>query len=232
MLNIHDPNDVTNYTIYLKNEGATAKNFWCFLQKPKTEFNEGVYANSSAQISVLPNYGGVNNFTIPLQYVVGVGASNQAVELGVQIDSSFVRNTQLESVWNAKYATIPPQQGPTLELAQGLKSDPNTISLVTNNFNATRNLAGDWHSSMSFGIQSANGFIGITWKPSPGEKYQFAPNFSFYIATGEFSNNHLADILEISRNAAEVDLEQFSDSLEATVTLTSTGEWRVTPGKA
>lgn len=220
----------TNYKIYLVNQGSSAKNFWCFLQQPQGVPTDSVYANSDAMLSVLPNYGGVNSFTIPLQYVVGAGATNEAVGLDVVIDSNIIQQAQLQQTWNADYATAPPKQGPQLSLAQGGVSPSGTIGLISNAFDQTQNENNQWFSNMSFGIQSANGFMGVTWAPSPSDTSTVTPKFSFYIATGNYTSNSLADITTISNQSAQVTLSDFKN-LEATVTLTTKGTWLVTPGK-
>ena len=230
MLNIEKLSTTTNYTIYLKNEGADGKNFWCFLEEPEGLANKDVFANSSASLYVQPNYGGINKFTIPLQYILAAGASNNAVAEGVQIDSSIVRNAQLEEVWEATYATVPPKQGPGLSIIQGAKSPEDTIGYNSNNFDKKHNQNEKWYSSMSFGIQSPNGFLGVTWSPSPGDEHTIRPKFSFFISTGSFTSYELADITTISGESAKVPWEKF-ENLEATVILTSTGTFRVESGK-
>ena len=230
MINLHQFNSTTNYKIYLVNEGATSKNFWCFLQEPQNIPTSDVYANSDAMLSVLPNYGGLNSFTIPLQYVVGAGASNQAVGLDVKIDSNYIKNSQIQQVWNVDYATVPPPQGPIISLKQGATSPPKTLGMETNAFDKVKNENNQWFSNMSFGIQSANGFMGLTWSPDPSNTYTITPKFAFYIATGNYTSNSLADINAISNTSAKVELTDFQN-LEATVTLTSTGTWLVSPGK-
>lgn len=230
MLNIDALNSVTNYTIYLKNESSDYKNFWCFLEKPAGLPNSGVFANSSVCLNVLPNYGGINKFVIPTQYSLGAGASNQAVGLGVQIDSSIIRNSQLKQTWEAQYATIPPYQGPNVNLVQGERSPDNTIGLLSNSFDRVRNENGKWYSNASFGIQTQNGFLGVTWSPSPNDQNTITPKFSFYIATGSFTSYELADLATISRGSAKVELSDFKN-LEVTVILTATGEWLVQSGR-
>ncbi len=230
MINLHDFESTTNYKIYLVNQGSVAKNFWCFLQEPQGVPSSQVYANSDAMLSVLPNYGGTNSFTIPLQYVLGSGASNQAVGLDVQIDSNYIKDVQLEQMWEVNYATVPPPQGPLMKLEQGTTAPKGTIGAKTNDFDQVHNENNGWFSNMSFGIQSANGFMGLTWSPNPSDTNIITPKFAFYIATGSYSNNSLADITVISNTSARVELTDFQN-LEATVTLTSTGTWEVTPGK-
>lgn len=230
MFSLEALNSTTNYTIYLKNESSDDKNFWCFLEKPNGVPSSAVFANSSASLNVVPNYGGTNKFVIPLQYSLGAGASNEAVGLGVQIDTSIIKNAELKQTWEAYYATIPPNQGPNLALVQGQKSPDNTIGYLSNGFNKVKNENGKWFSNMSFGIQTQNGFLGVTWSPSPNDQNTITPKFSFYISTGSFTSYELADISTISRQSAKVELKDFIN-LEATVTLTATGEWLVQGGK-
>ncbi len=230
MLNIEKLSTTTNYTIYLKNEGADGKNFWCFLEKPEGLPTSDVFANSSASLFVQPNYGGTNKFTIPLQYILGAGASNNAVAQGVQIDSSIIKNVQLREVWEADYATVPPNQGPEVSIVQGATSPDGTIGYNSNDFDKVKNENAKWYSSMSFGIQSPNGFLGVTWSPSPSDANTITPKFSFYISTGSFTSFELADIATVSKESAKVELKDFKN-LEATVILTSRGTWLVEKGK-
>ena len=163
MINLAVANDVTNYKIYLVNKGSDGQNFWCFLQKPEMNLTGDVFANSDTSLFVIPNYQGTNKFTIPLQYTVGAGASNDAVGLNIQIDSAIMEDASLEDMWDVEYATIPPKQGPTMSLEQGTQSPANTIGVKSNAFNKVLNEDGQWFSNMTFGIVTANGFIGITW---------------------------------------------------------------------
>jgi len=230
MLNTQLLDSVTNYTIYLKNDSNDGKNFWCFLEKPVGVPDGAVFANSSASLFVEPSYPGENSFIIPLQYSLAAGATNKEVGLGVQIKTSHIIEAQLRQTWEAEYATVPPNKGPRLSLVQGEKSPEKTIGALSNSFNKTKNEDNKWYSSMSFGIQTQNGFLGVTWSPSPGDKHTITPKFSFYIATGSYTSYELADIATISRNSAKIEISTFKN-LEATVTLTDTGEWIVTPGK-
>ena len=227
---MNDSSTVTNYQIYLVNQGTTAKTFWCFLEQPEGIQSPEVFANSSAALSVTPNYGGTNSFTIPLQYQIGAGACNQAVGLDVKVITNIAQDTALQSVWNAEYATVPPNQGPQLSRVQAQQSPADTIRVLSNTFDRRKNENNQWYSNMTFGILSSNGFMGVTWSPSPNETSTITPKFGFYISTGSYRSENLADIASISRDAVKVELNDFSQ-LEATVTLTSTGELIVTPGK-
>src|SRR5262249_61371312 len=103
----------TQYTIYLVNESAVTQVFWCFLAQPQELASDpNVYANSSTSLAVGPFQPGYNTFTIPVQYIVGAGASNNAVGLNIQVTSSVQNNADLGQMWDANYATVPPNQGP------------------------------------------------------------------------------------------------------------------------
>lgn len=222
-------NSRSNYTIYLKNESNDAKDFWLFLEKPNGLSNNDVYANSSAYLSVYPNERGTNSIVIPTQYSLGAGASNKAVGLGVQIDSNVVVDAELKQTWEAHYASTPPKRGPNLNLVQGGSSD-NSIILLSNTFDKAKNESENWYSNASFGIQTQIGFLGVTWSPYPNEQCLITPKLSFYIATGSFRSNELADLATISRRSAKVELSDFKN-FEVTVTLTSSGDWMVQPGR-
>jgi hypothetical protein len=221
--------DIVNYKIYLVNKGADAKIFWCFFGKPEAMTSNGVYANSNIMLNVLPNYQGINLFTIPYQYQVAAGATNKPLRLNVKNEVSIMKNAQLQSSWRASYATAPPKQGPLLDLIKNINSLKGTISIETNNYNPVKNHENQWYNNMSFGIKAEGGFTGITWEPSPENRYVITPKFSLYIATGSYTSNTLASINKISTSSAIVSLNDFKNH-EATVTLEVNGSWTVAPG--
>ncbi|TPG39993.1 hypothetical protein [Flavobacterium pectinovorum] len=230
MLNMGALNSRTNYTIFLRNESRDTKNFWLFLEKPNGLSNNEIYANSSVYLSVSPNDRGTNTIVIPTKYSLGAGASSKAVGLGVQIDSNVVVDAELKQTWEAHYASTPPKQGANLNLVQGQGSPDNSIVLLSNSFDKAKNESDNWYSNASFGIQTQNGFLGVTWSPYPNEQCLITPNLSFYIATGSFKSNELADLATISGQSAKVELRDFKN-FEVTVTLNSRGQWMVQPGR-
>jgi len=222
-------NGPTNYSIYIINKGATTQTFWSFLQEPDAlPSDPEVFANSSASLAVAPNYGGQNKFVIPLQYSVGAGASNKAVGLNTKIVSEISADTALGQTWLAAYMNAPPKQGPDLTESSG--TVPATaIQLNSNPFNKVSNEDQQWYSNMSFGIQTEDGYMGMTWSPSPNDKRTITPKFEFYITTGSFGANQLADWTDVNRNACNIALSDFSQ-LAVTVTLEQDGTWTKTPG--
>lgn len=217
------------YNIWVINNGAAVEIFWCFLQQPEGIAGSKVYGNTDASISAIPNNPSYNSFSVPLQYSIGAGAGNQAVGLNVQINSSNLVNANINDSFSVNYANSPPNDEPSVFLDRTANCS-GTIVLNTNNYDEVNNDNFEWYESMSFGIQSEEGFLGFTWKPSPGETTLITPIFSFYIATGLFNANELVDLDTISGSAAKIDLSDFKD-FNVTVTLNADGTtWTVTSG--
>ncbi|MEM9916549.1 MAG: hypothetical protein AAF990_00555 [Bacteroidota bacterium] len=220
----------TKYKIYLVNLQASSKKFWCFLDQPIQDLSGEVYANSSAFLTVPPfNPAQTNSFTIPLQYKVAVGASNKAVKLNTLVQSDMIFSTDLEKKWKATYTQDGHNVGPVLasDGSAGLK----TVVMDTNQYDKSKEPINSWYGSMTFGIESENGFIGQTWSPDPLSQYTIVPKVNFYVATGNFQSSRLADINEISLNSANITAQSFDFGNECTVTLNSDGSWDVSPGK-
>jgi hypothetical protein len=230
------------YTIYLVNQSADSQNFWCFLAPPQQlSNNPNVFANSSVSLEVAPNFAFTNEFIIPAQYVVGAGAGNQAVGLDIEIIPGSTKAASLTDTWNANYANAPPNQGPTMAPA-GTRQKPSDIAIVTNAFDRVSNERIGWFSSQTFGIQTAAGFIGMTWSPDPSTTTILTPRLTFYIAAGSYGSNRLASYGEMSNQLANhgefsntcavIEAPSSFDELnQCTVTYTQSGEWQITPGK-
>jgi hypothetical protein len=175
---------VDTYNIHLVNTSASSQTFWCFLARPQELVDDpGVYANSSANLEVDPNSPADNYFGIPVQYIVGAGASNKAVGLNIQVVSSVTNDADVLDTWDANYADWPPNKGPTMSLS-GTKAPPNSIAIVTNPFNQITNENN--HCNQSSGIETASGFIGMSWSPNPNQKRTLIPKLKFYVSTGDF----------------------------------------------
>lgn len=219
------------YTIYLVNQSSSTQIFWCFLERPQElASNHNVFANSSVQLAIGSNQPGTNTFTIPVQYVVGAGASNNAVGLNVQINSSIPKDANLTDTWEADYATVPPPQGPTMRKLSK-QSPANTIAIASNAFDQATNEDAGWFSNMSFGIKTSQGFIGMTWSPSPQQTTTLTPQLKFYVAVGSYGSNTLADWTTVGNDSAEISVPDDFQYNATTVTYTATGGWTVTPGK-
>lgn len=218
------------YTIYLVNNSADTQNFWCFLAPPQQLASDpGVYANSSASLAVRSHAQGQNYFAIPVQYVVGAGASNQAVGLNVQVVSNVTNNASLQDQWSAEYATVPPNLGPTMKRL-GTGAPANMISIATGSFNKAANETNGWFSNQSFGIQTQSGFMGMTWSPNPQQTRTLTPQLTFYVAVGAYNYNSLAKWTDVSSNCATVSVPNDFMYNKCTVTYTETGDWTVTQG--
>lgn len=222
---------VDNYSIYLVNKSASSQTFWCFLAPPQElSNNPAVFANSSASLAVVPNDPGTNQFVIPVQYVVGAGAGNQPVGLGVEIISSVTNPANIQDVWDATYATVPPNQGPAMAQDTTSSAPANAINIVTNNFDRVGNENAGWFSNQSFGIETEAGYIGMSWSPEPGQTRTLTPTLKFYVAVGDFGSNTLANWDDFSTNSAVIEVPSSFQYDKCTVTYTETGEWEVTPG--
>lgn len=218
------------YTIYLVNNSADIQTFWCFLAPPQQLVNDpGVFANSSASLAVRPNSQGQNYFVVPVQYVVGAGASNQAVGLNVQVVSNVTNTASLQDQWSAEYATVPPPMGPTMKRL-GTSGPANTISIASNGFNKTANENASWFSNQSFGIETQSGFMGMTWSPNPQQTRTLTPKLTFYVSVGDYGQNALASWNDVSSNCATISVPNDFTYNKCTVTYTETGDWTVTQG--
>ena len=219
------------YTIYLVNKSADTQLFWCFLAPPQELVNDPrVYANSSANLAVLPNSPASNYFQIPVQYLVGAGASNNAVGLNVVVVSNVTNDANLQDTWQANYANWPPNEGPVMAKS-GVQAPANTIAIVSNAYDKVNNENNNWFANQSFGIQTEAGFIGMTWDPDPNQTRTLTPKLTFYVATGDYNSNALASWNDVSNNAQAVNAP--SDFLynKCTVTYGQDGEWSITPGE-
>jgi hypothetical protein len=219
----------TNYKIYVVNQSETTQIFWCFLARPHELADDpGVFANSSASLAVAPNYPANACFDIPVQYVVGAGASNRAVGLNVRVVSNVMCDASLQQQFEADYAMAPPMEGPTMSLSG--TSPPNTIALQSNGYNQGANEEIGWFSNMSFGIQSDAGFTGMTWSPNQQSTRTLTPVLKFYVSTGNYGSNTLATWDDISSSSTAITVpDSFQDDC-CTVTLASSGSWILSPG--
>jgi hypothetical protein len=218
------------YTIYLVNQSADSQQFWCFLSPPQELVNDpGVFANSSASLAVDPNDPALNRFVIPVQYVVGAGASNNAVGLKVEVVSDVTNQASLKDTWNANYADAPPNKGPKMLLA-GRSAPENAIQIVSNAFAKVSNEGAGWYSNQSFGIMTDQGFVGMTWSPKPSQTRTLTPKLKFYVAVGSYGSNALADWDEVSNDAAVITVPDSFAAMKCTVTYDQHGNWSVTAG--
>jgi hypothetical protein len=218
------------YTIYLVNQSASEQLFWCFLARPEELVSDpDVFANSSASLAVDPNSPGQNYFGIPVQYILGAGASNNAVGLNIQVVSNVTNDADLKDIWEADYATVPPQKGPSMT-QNGTGSPDNTLTIVSNDFDQVKNQNASWFSNQSFGIQTQAGFIGMSWSPAPSQKRVITPKLTFYVSAGTFDSNNLASWNQVSVDSAIIKAPSDFKFLKSTVTYSSRGKWSVTKG--
>ncbi|ARC94992.1 hypothetical protein B6A42_26555 (plasmid) [Vibrio coralliilyticus] len=225
---------MNKYNIYIVNNFSSKKTFWCFLEEPESKIAEEVYANSSAHLSVRSQKESphsTNHFSIPLQYRVKAGANNEAVGLNVEVDSSTYQNVDIGDLVDVDFTFSDDYEGPSSQLESNGADSSTEIDIKTNDFDFHDERKYGWFGSLTYGVQSANGFIGLTWAPQASQTYRIAPKVSFYIATGSFRSGELADITQISSDAASVTESDFDDAFNCTVTYTERGGWLVEPGK-
>ncbi len=113
----------------------------------------------------------------------------------------------------------------------GTKAPPNSIAIVANPFNQITNENNHWFSNQSFGIETASGFIGMSWSPKPNQKRTLIPKLKFYVSTGDFDSNSLADWNDVSNTSIEIDVPSSFLYGDCTVTYDQSGNWSQTPGK-
>ncbi len=223
---------VTEYTIYLVNRSNKPQLFWAFLSKPEITNSPTVFANSNTNLRIPGGSQDLNSFTIPIQYVIAVGGSNNAVKLETRIESNSTRNTDLNKLWAIDYTTVPPNQGPIVPAAATGESTAETIAMQTSAFDPVENASKNWFESMSFGLKTAQGFMGVTWVPAPSLTYTIRPKLTFYITVGDYSANSLAEITTVSNRSAACNVpSSFDVSKQCTVTYSRQGTWSVEPGK-
>ncbi|WKZ93937.1 hypothetical protein P0E69_08695 [Chimaeribacter arupi] len=218
----------TEYVIHIQNQQNEKEKFWCFLSKPEAEYDADVFANSSTYLTVPLFTGNQDNyFTVPLQYIVSAQASSRVVGLKTKITSSNYEEADLGQSWDFELFTD--NEGPVI--TEGEPIDDNTQLLMrTNKYNKNEEPLNNWYNSLTFGIKTENGFMGVTWSPKADQQYYVTPNFEFYISTGRFSENTLADITNIAASSATVTLKDFDGNRECTVVRTPNGEWEVHKG--
>ncbi|CAB1275761.1 hypothetical protein [Candidatus Nitrosacidococcus tergens] len=220
------------FKIYVVNDTSSIKDFYLFLAAPDELAGDSeVYANSNTFIKIKGNSRDqTNSFTIPIQFVFEVGASNRAVALNTRIDSSTPRDIQYGEQWQATY--FPPNQGPNL-IKSGSTNNPKSVAIRTIPYDKDTDEGDGWFGSQSFGIKTSSGFAGMTWSPDPGETRTLVPKLEFYIATGTFGENVLADWTSVSSDPAIITEDDFSagNTGEATVVRTKSGGWDVYTGK-
>jgi hypothetical protein len=201
----------TSYTIYLVNQSSKAQLFWAFLARPAVTNNPSVFANSNTNLRVAGLSSDLNSFEIPVQYVIGAGASNNAIGLNTVITSTATRNTDLQVQWDVSYATTPPLQGPTVPQSPSGESPASTVGMKTNTYRRDINETNGWYENMSFGVKTAQGFMGVTWNPEPSKTYIITPKLTFYITVGDYSSYSLADINSVSNGSAVLDTSKDFD---------------------
>lgn len=218
------------YTVYVINKSASKETFWLFLDKPQ-QLNVGstIYANSAANLTIAANSDPEAKFGIPVQYKLGAKSTNDAVGLNVVVSTSQLKNVNMGDDWKATFYDGPEHQAPDLEKSDG-PVNPNEIGYSNNPFNPDKVILNEWYPSQTFGIETKNGFVGMTWGARPNKAISIAPKLKFFVTTGDFSSNTLADYTTVSNSAQAIELSDFL-GYAVTVTYTSNGEWELKKGR-
>ncbi|EKN3724728.1 TPA: hypothetical protein ACPZRY_002565 [Yersinia enterocolitica] len=218
------------YTIYIVSESANTETFWLFLDKPdKLAVGSTIYANSAANLTIASGSSPEATFGIPIQYKLGAKSSNKAVGLNVKVATSQLKDVNIQDVWKATFYDGPEHQAPDLDKADGV-ANKDEINYTDNSFNPDRVIQNSWYPSQTFGIQTENGFVGMTWEARPAKTVAIAPKLTFFVTTGEYSSNQLADYSTVSNSAQIVNLSDFS-GFAVTVTYTKDGKWNIKKGR-
>jgi len=222
-----------NYTIYLVNQSSGTQIFSCFLQRPaELAGSRSVFDVTNLSLGVASYSQASNHFVIPQRFAVAAGASNQPVGANAQIVSSLILNADPSNQFSAVYKNARPNMAPTLTLS-GQEASPNQISIASNGFNQGSNENLGWFSNMSFGVNTAPGFMGMTWSPSPAQTTTLTPLWGFSVTAQSYNRNYLALALfaSVANHSAQLTAPNDFQFGAATVTYTATGGWQVTPGK-
>ena len=218
------------YIIYVINQSAETQQFWLFLAQAQGFEGNQVFANSSAYMTVPANFPEGPSFSIPVRYLVVAGAQNNPVGLDIMIAPGYQLNTELDEQWNIQYAEPTQHRPPTMRIA-GSIANPNALLLQTLPYDKDEEAQANWYANQSFGIETPQGYIGMTWSPNPGQPLTLTPNLTFYVAIGDYGVNQLASLEQVANNAAVVTApNSFDAGNEATVTCTQEGRWIVAPG--
>ncbi|AWK42034.1 MULTISPECIES: hypothetical protein [Photorhabdus] len=221
----------TEYKIYIVNQQDKKKKFWCFLSEPQSEVSDKVFANSSTYMT-LSKYerGDENAFIIPLEFKLKASSHNKVVGISSQISTHSLRNIELGSVWKVEFDSSEEHINPSLSKLSE-ETEPNQVGIKINGFDLTEQEINQWYSCLTFGIKSGAGFIGYSWLPSPSDTYHIQPKIEFYVKTGEYIENQLIKMSDVSSDSALITEENFDKRKECTVIYTTTGEWKIKPGK-
>ncbi|OWO82514.1 hypothetical protein B5C26_09020 [Photorhabdus luminescens] len=221
----------TEYKIYIINQQDKKRKFWCFLSEPQSEVSDRVFANSSTYMTLSKHkIGDENAFIIPLEFKLKASSHNKAVGISSKVSTHSLRDIELGSIWKAEFDSSDEHINPSLSKLSE-KTEPNQVGIKINGFDLTEQEINQWYSCLTFGIKSGTGFIGYSWLPSPSDIYHIQPKIRFYIKTGEYIENQLIKMSDVSSNSAQITEENFDIRKECTVIYTTTGEWKVAPGK-
>ena len=146
------------------------------------------------------------------------------------IAPGYLCNTELGKQLDIQYGD-PAQHRLPIMTETGSITNPNALLLQTLPYDKDEEAQANWYANQSFGIETPQGYIGMTWSPNSGQPLTLIPNLTFYVAIGDYGVNQLASLEQVANNAAVVTApNSFDAGNEATVTCTQEGRWIVAPG--
>ncbi|MCA6220942.1 hypothetical protein [Photorhabdus antumapuensis] len=221
----------TEYKIYIINQQDKKKKFWCFLSEPQSEVSDKVFANSSTYMTLSKHIkGDENSFIIPLEFKLKASSHNKVVGISSKISTHSLKDIELGNIWKVEFDSSNEHINPSLSKLSE-KTEPNQVGIKINGFDLTEQEINRWYSCLTFGIESGEGFIGYSWLPSPNDTYHIQPKIRFYIKTGEYVENQLIKMSDVSSDSALITEEDFDKRKECTVIYTTQGKWEVKSGK-
>ncbi|NEQ77873.1 MAG: hypothetical protein F6K23_35570 [Okeania sp. SIO2C9] len=219
---------MTSYTFNLRNLQTDPVEMWLFLDSPKFSQDPGeIYQNSNTFLNIPPyEPEETQKFVAHVQYKLEATQQNEPIYLGTKIESDFSKEVDLNKGYLVEYSS---EKGgyPTIE-QHNTSRIPKSQNLIaqTNIFEPVE----DYYNALTFGVTTTEGTTGVTWEPRPNIDYAITPTLTFYIATGGYSENVLAQIDATSVDTATIKTGyggDFNSFNNVWVTYNEDGTWTV-----
>lgn len=225
---IADTVNSTAYTINVRNLETDPVNMWLFLSAPEYSTTpKDVYKNSTTNL-IVPEYNPqrTQKMIAKVQYNLQATQQSEPVQVGNQVISDYTEDVELNEGYCVDYSS---EKGgfPTIEGCT-TSQEPQTTNLVaqTNKFTPVQ----DYYNAMTFGIVTNTGTTGVTWVPRPNINYGITPTLTFFMGTGDYEKNELAEIDETSGDFAKMETGpggNFDEFNNTWVTYNVDGTWTV-----
>ncbi|NEQ35968.1 MAG: hypothetical protein F6K40_06585 [Okeania sp. SIO3I5] len=219
---------ITSYTFNLRNLERNPVEMWLFLDSPQFSQDPGeIFQNSNTFLEIPPyTPEETQKFVAHVQYKLEATQQNEPVGLDTYITSDFSKEVDLKNGYLVEYSS---DKGgyPTIE-DYNTSRQPTSKNLIaqTNKFEPVP----DYYNALTFGVTTTEGTTGVTWEPEPNIDYTITPTLTFYIATGEYQENVLAQIDATSAENAKITTGyggDFNNFNNVWVTYNQDGTWTV-----